>query len=269
MKQILKYYKKQLPFILLSLVFLFGQALCELSLPRLMSLIVDTGILAGNQAYIYAKGLQMLLISGLLVACSAGVSFFSARLAAKIGRDVRGAIFRKVTYLSQGAKENFSTASLITRSTGDVQQVQMASVMTLRMACFAPLMGIGGMIMAYKTSPGLSWTIALSLVMVVLILSVVMVSTLPKFKEVQKKIDRLNLIMQERLTGILVIRAFHTERAEQLRFEEANEDYRRLNLFINRFMGFLMPAMFLVMNLKQAQVIIISLQTLQYLQCLI
>ncbi|MEG1068392.1 MAG: ABC transporter ATP-binding protein [Anaerovoracaceae bacterium] len=255
MKKVLKYYKPYLGFIFLSIVLLFGQAMLELELPTYMANIINKGIVAGDMSYIYQTGAIMLGIAGMLCLCAIGVSFFAAKVSAKVGRDLRGAVFHKVSAFSPAEMETFSTASLITRSTNDVQQVQGATVMILRMACFAPVMGIGALTKALQSSLDLSWTIALALGGVICVLIFMFVSTMPKFKIVQKMIDKINLVINERLSGTLVIRAFNTEKYEEQRFESANRDYMKLNLFINRAMAFMMPAMMVIMNLASVLIV--------------
>ena len=161
---------------------------------------------------------------------------------------MRKALFEKVTSFSAAELEEFSTASLITRSTNDVQMVQQATVMILRLACFAPIMGIGAVIRALETSLSLSWTIGLALLVILCIMAVSFFLILPKFQVLQKKLDRLNLIMKERLTGILVIRAFTTEKEEERNFDTANRELTKINMFVNRAMSFMMPALMFVMN---------------------
>lgn len=255
MKKVLKYYKPYLGFIFLSIVLLFGQAMLELELPTYMANIINKGIVAGDMSYIYQTGAIMLGIAGMLCLCAIGVSFFAAKVSAKVGRDLRGAVFHKVSAFSPAEMETFSTASLITRSTNDVQQVQGATVMILRMACFAPVMGIGALTKALQSSLDLSWTIALALGGVICVLIFMFVSTMPKFKIVQRMIDKINLVINERLSGTLVIRAFNTEKYEEQRFESANRDYMKLNLFINRAMAFMMPAMMVIMNLASVLIV--------------
>ncbi len=248
MKEILKHLRPVVPLIIASFACLFGQAMMELMLPNVMADIVDTGILKGDMAYIYAMGVRMLAYSAVMVVCAIGVSYCASRVSASVSRSLRSAVFRKVMSFSRRETGTFTTASLITRSTNDVQQVQMATVMLLRMAGFAPMMGIGACIMALRMSPGLSWTIGLALAVVVCLLLVIFFTTMPKFKIVQKMIDRLNLIMNERLTGILVIRAFNAEDDAESRFEKANSDLTNLNLFVSRVMSVMQPAMALIMS---------------------
>ena len=168
-------------------------------------------------------------------------SLFASMTAAKSARSIRQALFTKVTAFSRAEIETFSTASLITRSTNDVQMIQQATVMCLRMMIFAPVMGIGAVFMALKTSVSLSWTIGLALICVSGLMVFSFVAIFPRFKKMQEKLDRVNLIMKERLSGTLVVRAFRTEFFEQKRFDEANADLTKLYVFVNRCLAFMVP----------------------------
>lgn len=248
MKTVLRYYRPYIPFIVLILVFLFGQAMCELALPGYMSDIINYGIVGQDMDYIRHTGAIMIAVSAATLACSIAASFLASRTAAKSSRDIRRALFRKVTAFSAAELEDFSTASLITRSTNDVQMVQQTTVMVMRMAFFAPMMGVVAVIRAVRTSPSLSWTVALALLVILCIMAMSFFLVLPKFQVLQKKLDRLNLIMKERLSGILVIRAFNTEKSEEERFDDANKELTRINMFVNRAMSFMMPSLMFVMN---------------------
>ena len=255
MIRILKFYKKYTLGIIAVIFLLFGQAMTDLALPDYMSKIIDKGILAGDLPYIYVKGIQMLLLSLASIVCACFVSFFASKIGAGIGMGIRAAIFEKVNDFSGVEFNRFSTASLITRSTNDVQQIQMVTVMFLRMVALAPMMGIGALVRAYNKSPSLSWTIALALLLILCIMLVIFSVTMPRFKRVQKLVDKLNLIMNERLSGVLVIRAFNTQAHEGQRFDDANRELTSLNLFVNRTMVFLMPAMMLIMNFSSILII--------------
>jgi ATP-binding cassette, subfamily B, multidrug efflux pump len=248
MKTVFRYYKPYIWLIALILAFLFGQAMCELALPGYMSDIINNGIVKQDMDYIWKTGLIMLAVSAGTVLCSLAGSFLASRVSAKSSRDIRRALFRKVTAFSAAELEDFSTASLITRSTNDVQMVQQATVMILRLACFAPMMGIGAIVRALNTSISLSWTVGLALLVIVCIMLMAFFLVLPKFKVLQSKLDRLNLIMKERLSGILVIRAFNTEKSEEERFDTANVELTKINVFVNRAMSFMMPSLMFVMN---------------------
>ena len=248
MKTVLKCYKPYIPHIILIVLFLFGQAMCELALPGYMADIINLGIVKGDIGYIWTTGLIMTGISAATMVFALGGSFLAARTAAKSSRDIRRRLFCKVTNFAAAELEEFSTASLITRSTNDIQTVQQTTVMLLRLAIFAPLMGIGAVVRALGTSVELSWTVGLALLAIIAIMATAFFLVLPRFEVLQKKLDRLNLIMKERLSGMLVIRAFTTEKTEQKRFDDANRELTRLNLFVNKAMSFMMPLLMFVMN---------------------
>lgn len=245
---ILKYYKKFIPGILVIVVFLFGQAMCELALPGYMADIIDNGIVKGNQGYIYTTGFLMILISLGSVAFAILSSLIASRVAAGSARDIRSALFRKVTSLSDAELSRFSTASLITRSTNDIQTIQQVSVMALRMAFYSPILGAGALLRALDTSPSLTWTIALALVAIFVVMGTVLILVVPKFKIIQKKLDKLNLIIGERLSGIQIIRGFNSQNQERNRFDEENRSLMNISIFVNRAMSFLFPALMMIMN---------------------
>lgn len=202
-----------------------------------------------QQNYIMLTGGKMLLVALAGVLAAVGVGFFSARIGAAISRDLRHDIFQKVESFSSGEFDKFSTASLITRTTNDVQQVQMLITMGIRILCYAPIMGIGGIIMAVGKSVSLSWIIALAVIVLIGLIMVIFSIAMPKFKSLQKLIDRLNLVSRENLSGLMVIWAFGNEKYEESRFEQANRDLRDTTRFVQRTMSFTMPAMSLIMNL--------------------
>ena len=255
LKETMKYFKPYIPYILIAVILLFVEAMLELALPGYMADIIDDGIIAGNMKEIYKIGVIMICTSAVIVLCAAGVSLFASKTAAMSARDIRKAVFRKVMHFANEEMEDFSTASLITRSTNDIQQIQMASVMTVRMGLFAPVMGIGAIIKALRTSVSLAWTIGVAFGAIIILMIFMFVITIPKFKVVQEKIDKLNLVMNERLRGILVIRAFNTQKHEEDRFDNANKELTRLNLFVNRAMSVMMPVMMLIMNLTSILVV--------------
>ena len=248
MKTTLKYYRPYILPIVLIIAFLFGQAMCELALPGYMSDIINNGIVKQDMGYIRHTGLIMIAVAAATVICAIMGSLLASRAAARSSRDIRRALFRKVTAFSAAELNDFSTASLITRSTNDVQMVQQATVMILRLACFAPIMGIGAVIKALNTSVSLSWTIGIALLVILGIMTVSFFLVLPKFQVLQTKLDKLNLLMKERLSGVLVIRAFNTEKSEEKRFDIANRDLTKINMFTNKAMSFMMPMLMFVMN---------------------
>jgi len=201
-----------------------------------------------QRQYIYKVGAKMILLAfgcGLSAVC---VGLLSARIAAGLSRSLRRSVFTKVQSFSKAEIDKFSTASLITRSTNDVQQVQMMVLMGIRMLVFAPVMGVGGTVMALRKSVNLSWVIVLAILLMVCALIVVMIVVMPKFKKLQQLIDKLNLVSRENLTGLMVVRAFGNEKHEERRFDAAAYNLMRTERFINRSMALLMPMMMLLMN---------------------
>ena len=198
--------------------------------------------------YLYRVGGQMLGLTLLMVAVSIAVGFLASRVSAAIGRDLRRETFASVIGFSNAEIENFSTASLITRTTNDIQQVQFVCVMLLRMVAYAPILGIGGVLHVLNSSTGLSWIIVLDVAVLLLLILFLMSVAMPKFKIMQKLVDRLNLVSREILTGIMPVRAFSREKFEEERFDKANKDLMSTQLFTNRAMVAMMPFMTLIMN---------------------
>ena len=198
--------------------------------------------------YLLTTGGEMLLVALLMAAAAISVGFLASRVSAAVGRDLRRQVFGKVISFSNAETDCFSTASLITRTTNDIQQVQMTSVMLLRIVIYAPILGIGGIIRVAGTDTGLSWIIVLAVALLLALVFVLMQVAMPKFKIMQKLVDRLNLVSREILTGIMPIRAFSREKFEEERFDAANKDLMKTQLFTNRTMTFMMPAMTLIMN---------------------
>ena len=199
-------------------------------------------------SYLIISGMKMLLVALLMGAASVFVGFFASRVGAGIGRDLRQKVFTKVVGFSNAEIDQFSTASLITRSTNDIQQVQMVSTMLLRMVLYAPIIGIGGIIKVIHTNVSMGWTIALSVVLIVGFIMLLVSVTMPKFKIMQTLVDKVNLVSREILTGLSVIRAFGREKKEEERFDDANKDLMKTQLFTNRMMSVMMPGMMIIMN---------------------
>ena len=198
--------------------------------------------------YILITGGKMLALAFLGMLVSVMVGLLASRVAASTGRDLRSGIFKKVVGFSNAEFDKFSTASLITRSTNDIQQIQLVIVMLLRMVLYAPIIGIGGVVKVLNTNVSMSWIIALAVIMISLLVFTLFVVAMPKFKMLQNLVDKLNLVTREILTGLPVIRAFSTEKHEEKRFDKANRDLTRTNLFVNRAMTLMMPTMMLIMN---------------------
>ena len=199
--------------------------------------------------YILIKGLEMLGIALLGVLAAVLVGFFASRISSGVAKQMRSDVFRKVESFSNTEFDKFSTASLITRTTNDVTQVQMLISMGLRLMCYAPIMGVGGIIFALQKSVSLSWIIALAVIVLLGLVVVLLNVAMPKFKSLQRLTDRLNLVSRENLSGMLVVRAFTNEKFEEARFDKANEDLTRTNRFTQRVMSITMPVMMLIMNL--------------------
>lgn len=206
----------------------------------------DTDAIQTN--YIIKDGLKMLGLTVLLTCCAIGAGFCLARMGAGVGRDLRRDVFTKVTYFNNSEMDQFSTASLITRSTNDITQIQNFLSMGLRMMCFAPIMGIGGIIMGLSTCVSLAWVLALALIVMLGLIVTLFSVALPRFKKMQSLIDKLNLVSREELSGIMVVRAFANQSFMQQRFDKANKDLTSNTLFVNRAMATMMPAMMFVMN---------------------
>lgn len=199
--------------------------------------------------YIVMKGLEMLGIALLGVLAAVLVGFFASRISSGVAKQMRSDVFRKVESFSNTEFDKFSTASLITRTTNDVTQVQMLISIGLRLMCYAPIMGVGGIIFALQKSVSLSWIIALAVIVLLGLVVVLLNVAMPKFKSLQRLTDRLNLVSRENLSGMLVVRAFTNEKFEEARFDKANEDLTRTNRFTQRVMSVTMPIMMLIMNL--------------------
>jgi ATP-binding cassette, subfamily B, multidrug efflux pump len=198
--------------------------------------------------YIAIAGIKMLSLAVVGMIAAIIVGFLASRIAAGTSKNLRSKVFEKVVGFSNAEFDKFSTASLITRSTNDVQQVQMLLVMMFRMVLYAPILGIGGVIKVTNTKTNMAWIIAVAVGIIIILVGILMSVAMPKFKSMQKLVDRLNLVTREILTGLPVIRAFSREKHEEKRFDIANKDLTRTNLFVNRTMTFMMPIMMLVMN---------------------
>ncbi len=205
--------------------------------------------------YLLITGLKMMGFVLLGMVISACVGLAAARTGAKIGRELRNELFRKVMAFSDAEVQRFSAASLITRATNDVQQIQMMSIMLMRMVLYAPILAIGGIVMVAITNPSMAWIVGVAILAVIVVAAILMLVAMPKFKIMQKLIDRVNLVSRERLTGVQVVRAFGQQLAEQERFDEASTDLMRTQLFTNRVMTFMMPTIFMIMNIVSIAIV--------------
>lgn len=197
--------------------------------------------------YLWSSGAKMLMMALLMLAASVGVGYLAAKVGAGVGRNLRSAIFQKVVRFSNSEMDQFSTASLITRSTNDIQQIQMVTAIMLRMILYAPIIGIGGICKVWQTGANMGWIIALAVIVILGLVFLLVSIAMPKFKVMQKLVDALNLVSREILTGLSVIRAFGREKKEEERFDTANRNLTKTQLFTNRVMTFMMPGMMLVM----------------------
>ena len=198
--------------------------------------------------YILSTGGKMLLIALGGMVASIFVGFLAARVSASLGRNLRDKIFKKVIYFSNAEFDKYSTASLITRSTNDIQQVQMFIILLLRIVFYAPILGIGGIVKVLETNTSMAWIIAVGVVAIFALVIVLFSMAVPKFKVIQKLVDKVNLVIREALNGIMVIRAFNTQKYEEDRFDEVNKDLTKTHLFVSRLMAIMMPTMMLIMN---------------------
>ena len=251
MLRLKKYITPYISAILLAIALLFVQAMCDLALPDYMSDIVNTGIVNGDTAYIIKTGGIMLLVSLLSAACTIIVGYLAALTAAGVSRRLRTDVFQKVENFSNAEFDQFSTASLITRTTNDIIQVQMLLVMMIRMVFYAPIMGVGGVFRAVSKSASMSWIIGVAVLLLIGLILILFSVAMPKFQRIQGLVDRLNLVVREHLDGMLVIRAFNTQKFEEERFDKANRELTDTNLFVNRSMAIMM----LIMN--QVTVVIV------------
>ena len=205
--------------------------------------------------YLWMSGLKMVGMALLMGVVTVLVGFFASRVGAGVGRDLRDKVFKRVVRFSNAEMDRFSTASLITRSTNDIQQIQMVSTMLLRIVAYAPILGIGGVLKVIKTGAGMGWVIALAIIVILGYVMVLVSASMPKFKLMQKLVDNINLVSREILTGLSVIRAFGREKKEEERFDDANRSLTKTTLFTNRIMTFMMPGMMLIMNVLTISIV--------------
>ncbi len=255
MIKLLKYLKPYIWLIIPIVVLTYLQVMANLALPNYMANIINNGIIGEDMSTIFREGGLMIVVTlgGSVAAILAG--YLAAKVATGFSRDIRGKVFQKVESFSIAEFNKFSTASLITRSTNDIQQIQTVTVMLFRMFLIAPFMAVGALQNALHTAPELSWVIALASVILLVVIGILFGFGLPKFKLLQKLVDKLNLVTRENLTGLRVVRAFDNESVEEKKFDQANRDLTKLNLFVNRLMIILQPFMMFVMNLSLVAIV--------------
>lgn len=237
------------------LVFISGQAMAELALPTLMSEVINNGMMQGDTRYILTYGGYMLLVALASSACSIIGSFFSARVALGLGKNLRNMVFTRVENYSLHEFDKLGTASLITRTTNDIVQIQNVLVMMLRFMIYSPIMCVGGIIMAISRDKGLTVILLVAIPILVALIGSVAYLVMPAFKAMQKKLDRLNMVLRENLTGIRVIRAFNKLIHERERFKDANGDLTNTAIKVNQTMAVMHPAMMLIMNLTTIAIV--------------
>ncbi len=255
MKKLLRYLKPYKWQAIIIIVLTTIQSLSQLYLPTLMSDIVDKGVVNQDIAMIINTGLVMLGFTAIVTVSTIFTRFFASKTAVGFAKDIRRDIFRKVESYSLHEFDQIGTASLVTRSTNDVTQIQNVFVMILSMLLSAPIMAVGGILMALRTNTGLSWVIAAAIGVIGIMIAVIATKALPLFKSIQKKIDRVNLVLREGLTGIRVIRAFNKNKYESARFEEANTDLTSTSVKVYRWMGVIMPGIMLLLNVTVVAII--------------
>ena len=255
MKHILRIFSGYWLMFIILVGFTYAMVMANLWLPDKMSEIVNNGIIKQDMPAIWHNGLEMILVTAAGGLCSIIIGFLAARIATGMAHKLRTELFERVESFALADFNKFSTASLITRSTNDIQQIQMTSILLLRLALMAPIMAIGGLQKAIHNAPDLSWIIALAVSVLLVVIAVLFVIAVPRFKKLQTLVDKLNLVTRENLVGLKVIRAFHNEKIEQKKFQQANTELNKMNLFVNRLMMLLDPIMTLVMNFSSVAII--------------
>ena len=255
MKHILRIFSGYWLMFIILVGFTYAMVMANLWLPDKMSEIVNNGIIKQDMPAIWHNGLAMILVTAAGGLCSIVIGFLAARIATGMAQKLRTELFERVESFALADFNKFSTASLITRSTNDIQQIQMTSILLLRLALMAPIMAIGGLQKAIHNAPDLSWIIALAVSVLLVVIAVLFVIAVPRFKKLQTLVDKLNLVTRENLVGLKVIRAFHNEKIEQKKFQQANTELNKMNLFVNRLMMLLDPIMTLVMNFSSVAIV--------------
>ncbi|WP_332238697.1 ABC transporter permease [Sporolactobacillus sp. KGMB 08714] len=240
--------RNRVPQVCILIVLIFAQVICDLYLPTLMSSIINNGIMEENIPYILRSGAVMLLIAGIGILCAVIASFLSAHVSADLGSILRSRVFRCVERFSMHEFDKFGASTLTTRTTNDIIQIQTFTILMLNMMLRAPLTAVGGIILAYRQDKGLTLIFAAALPVLVALIALLMGMAMPVFKRVQKKLDKVNLVMDENLAGIRVIRAFNRTGYENRHFDHANSDLTATYIKANRIMAFLLPAFMLAIN---------------------
>ena len=255
MKHLLRIFSGYWLMFIILVGFTYAMVMANLWLPDKMSEIVNNGIIKQDMPAIWHNGLAMILVTAAGGICSIIIGLLASRIATGMAQRLRKELFERVESFALADFNKFSTASLITRSTNDIQQIQMTSILLLRLALMAPIMAIGGLQKAIHNAPNLSWIIALAVSVLLVVIAMLFVIAVPRFKKLQTLVDKLNLVTRENLVGLKVIRAFHNEKIEQKKFQQANTELNKMNLFVNRLMMLLDPIMTLVMNFSSVAIV--------------
>mgnify|MGYP003571262620 CR=1 FL=1 len=233
--------------VIISLIFI-QVTYSDLALPDYMSDIINNGIISGDTKYILNIGIKMLLVSLLGVIMSVASGFLASRVGAKVARDLREMTFKKVTYFDHTSVKKFGVSSLITRTTNDIQQIQMFITISLRMAIMAPIMAIGGILKIVNSNASMAWIVTVGVISIIILIVGIMSLAIPNFSKIQKLTDKLNLVTRENLNGMLVIRAFDNSSLENKKFDNVSKDIKKTNLFINKVMNIMSPGMTIILN---------------------
>jgi len=260
MSKVFEYLKPYTGMLLIATVLLSIEAMIALVLPSYMADIVNDGVLAGHLSIIWRNGAIMLGLTLLSLTAAVIVGYFTARTATGVSNDLREAVYEKVLGFSNADINKFSTSSLITRTTNDIMQVQNTLMMAIRQFIYAPIIAVGGIIRALERSVGMAWIIALATIVMLVCMGVLFIIALPRFNKLQSLIDRLNTVTRENLSGILVVRAFNTQKFEKKRFGKANKDLADTEKFLNQTFAFLTPVLLLVFNVTTAAIVWVGAQ---------
>jgi ATP-binding cassette subfamily B protein len=255
MDRLFKYLKPYIFSIILIIGFTLLQVVVNLQLPDYMSKIINEGIVQENNQLIWDVGKEMLAISLVGGVATILVSFFASKVSTGVARNLREKVFSKVTDFSLNEFDKFSTSSLITRTTNDIQQVQQVTFMILRLVISAPIMGIWAFIKAYDMAPSMSWIIGVAVLLILLLITIMFLFAFPQFKILQKLTDNLNQVARENLTGLRVIRAFNTQDLEEKKFKKANKEFTAVNLFVNRIMVILQPFVMVIISITSIGIV--------------
>ena len=255
MKQLVKYFKPYILWLIVLVIFIYGQAFVNLTLPDYMAKIITNGIVMKDLAAVWSNGAQMLLLTLFGGFCTVVVGFIAARVATGYVRKLREAVFMRVERFSLNEFNSYSSSSLITRATNDMQQLQNVIAMLLRMAFLAPFMGVGSIIKAHDLAPSMSWIVLAAIGVLVSMIIILFIVVIPKFTIIQKLVDKLSLQVKEMLTGVRVIRAYNNDDKQEDKFNKTNLESTRLNIFVNRVMALMQPVMTLVMGMASMAVV--------------